>query len=248
MDLLNLLGKYECRVEYNKSYDNNWSINELLENIIDVDCSRCDLSVLSQMPNYETNWSAILSELPYFKFINYDNKNLLTLSKLPNCKKIKCDDKNLIILPELEKCEYLFCKGNKLTTLPKLIQCIYLVCPYNQLTVLPKLSKCTCLDCSNNKLTFLPKLANCIYLDCSNNKLTFLPELTNCVHLYCSNNPLPFFKLSEWKIVWKFRKYYMQIKYFKLWYKRMLQFKDKRYDLHCTCDTYLPSLKIYVTI
>ena len=94
-------------------------------------------------------------------------------------------------------------------------------------------------------MSSLPQLHNCIYLHCSNNQLTSLSQLHNCKDLYCSNNQLAFEELDKWQIVWKARRLYLQIKYFRLWYKFMLQSKaKKKAELHLELK-YSPDLPFY---
>src|SRR5205823_695812 len=108
-----------------------------------------------------------------------------------------------------------------------------LCCYNNQLIHLPELPNCEELSCSNNKLTNLPNLPKCHRLSCSHNQLINLSNLPNCQQLSCSNNNLPFNKLDLFKKIWQFKKFYLELKYFKLMYKKMLLIKaNKKRDLH----------------
>jgi Leucine-rich repeat (LRR) protein len=112
-----------------------------------------------------------------------------------------------------------------LVSLPDLPNCSQLNCDHNQLTIIPELPKGEILTCSFNRLTALPFLINCTTLVCGDNMLTSLPYLPKCSNLICSNNHLPFETWSEWKIIWNLKRTYLQVKYFRLWYWKMMKSK-----------------------
>jgi hypothetical protein len=158
---------------------------------------------------------------------------------------LDCAYKKLTILPELPNCQYLYCYRNQLTTLPDLPNCQELDCSDNQLTTLSNLPNCEWLSCFKNQLTTLPDLPNCRFLYCFANLLTTLPDLPNCIELYRQDNPLLFDQVEQWKIIWKARRLYLQLKYFRLWYLRMLQSKaEKRQTLHLEL-LWSPDTKFY---
>lgn len=194
---------------------------------------------------YDENWSD-QEKIYHLKIIPCYNENVYELPEiLPHCEVLCCYINHLTKLPKMPKCKELLCCGNGIIELPELNQCVLLMCNENRLTSLPNLPKCEILDCNDNNLTILPNLPNCIKLDCRNNNLTTLPELPMCQSLYCSGNKLPFYKLIEWQKFWKFKKYYLMIKYFKLFYKKMLLVKAKRkHDLHLEL-LYSPNLHFY---
>jgi len=145
----------------------------------------------------------------------------------------------------LENVIELNCSNRQLTSLPQLPNCQILYCHNNQLTSLPHFPNCKALNCSNNQLTSLPQLPNCILLWCYDNQLTSLPQLPNIRSYGWSNNCLPFGKLAKWKIIWKTRRLYLQIKYFRLWYKFMLHSKARvKVELHNELK-YSPNLQFY---
>jgi Leucine-rich repeat (LRR) protein len=228
MDLITLLRENKCKVEYDEEFNPNWSDEELLSHVIKLDCSE---------------------------------NQLTTLPDLPNCQILTCHNNQLTILPDLPNCEELFCGFNQLTALPDLPKCIRLYCDRNRLHRLPDLPCCKILRCAKNQLTSLPKLPNCEGLNCSNNNLTYLPV---CYQLYrfkdrpkpvpglvcykrlcCDNNRLPFDDLDEWVTIWKTRRLYLKIKYFRLWYWKMLESKaHKKQKLHLEL-LWSPETKFY---
>lgn len=122
---------------------------------------------------------------------------------------------------------------------------IELNCFGNSLTDLPKLPKCIFLNCSRNKIIHLSELPKCEYLYCYDNELTNLPELPNCKLLFCINNYLPFETLNDYEKLWKFKRFYLGLKFFRLFYKKMLQnFANRKYDLHLELK-YSPNLNFY---
>ena len=171
---------------------------------------------------------------------NWDDEELLD-----NVIELDGAFKGLTSLPQLPNCTYLLCSHNQLTSLPQLPNCIDLICYNNQLISLPQLPNCRELFCSNNQLTSLPKLVNCQRLYCYDNQITSLPQLPNIQSYDWSNNCLPFYELDKWIIVWKVRRLYLQIKYFRLWYKFMLHSKARvKAELHNELK-YSPDLQFY---
>ena len=183
--------------------------------------------------------------LSHIIVLDCSNNQLTNLPELLNCTELYCRNNRLTNLPDLPNCIKLDCFYNRLTNLSDLPNCIELDCSHNHLTNLPKLLNCIELYCHENQLTYLPELSNCELLCCFNNQLTNLPELPKCKYLYCDNNNLSFTTLEENKKIWKFKRFYLRLKYFKLFYKRMLQsLAKKKYDLHLELK-YSPNLSFY---
>jgi len=153
----------------------------------------------------------------------------LGLKVLPTftyCRILSCHSNQLEFLPDLPFCERLYCSNNFLTSLSNLPQCVILHCQFNRL----------------KKIDYLPK---CKILYCNNNQLESLPLLPNCESLYCSSNNLPYDSLEEHKIFWRFKTLFLQIKYFRLMYKKMVILKtNKKYELHLELK-YSPELPFY---
>jgi len=214
-DLITLLRNKQCTVKYSKEYDET-------------------LTGASHVSDDELLENVIE--------LYCCDKQLTSLPQLPNCTELWCSNNQLTSLPQLPKCNKLYCYNNQLTSLPQLPNCKWLNCYNNQLTSLPQLPNCTNLYCYNNQLTCLPVLNNLYYPDYSNN---CLPVLINICYSDWSNNCLPFDELDKWKIIWKARRLYLQIKYFRLWYKFMLQSKaKKKSEIHLELK-YSPNLQFY---
>ena len=65
------------------------------------------------------------------------------------------------------------------------------------------------------------------------------------MYICCSNNQLPFVELDDFHKLWKFKNIYLEIKYFRLMYKKMLLLKaNKKRDLHNELK-YSPDLPFY---
>jgi len=142
---------------YDQPYNDQWTDEELLSHIIELDCS----------------WSGInyLPFLPQCVKLSCQGNSLAELPELPKCVELICYRNQLKYLPDLANCLELVCSDNQLISLPKLSQCIYLDCSHNQLTSLPELNQCQYLYCRNNKLTNIPELPYGSTLDCFNNPL-----------------------------------------------------------------------------
>ena len=230
-DLIDLLRAKKLKVIYDIYYDKNWSDEELLNHVIILDCSNNGLTFLPDLPNCrELNCSTNkLTKLPHLLKCEYlccCNNILQCLTELPLCKFLNCSHCQLEVLPELPNCETLYCLNNKLTYLPQLLKCHELICCYN-------------------KITYLPRLYHCIKLDCSYNKLTIIPELLYFCYISAHNNLLPFNDVYYLKKIWKFRKFYLGLKYLRLLYKKMLLIKArKKYELHLELK-YSPNLPFY---
>jgi len=238
-DLIALLRNNQCMVKYSKEYYETWtpdgalqmSDDKLLENVIELNCSNRQLTSLPQLPNCQ--------------ILICDNNQITSLPQLPNCRILICSNNQLPSLPHLPNCNYMHCSNNQLPSLPPLPNCRELFCYNNQLPSLPQLPNCRILYCYKNRLTSLPQLTNCQILYCYNNQLTSLPVLNNLHYNDWSNNCLPFEELDKWEIVWKTIRLYLQIKYFRLWYKFMLQSKaNKKAELHLELK-WSPELQFY---
>ena len=190
-----------------------------------------------------------ISLLKNYKFkVKYDQEydkywsDEILLSKII---KLDCHNSNLKNLPNLPSCKQLFCNENELTNLPNLPKCKILNCGNNQLTNLPNLPECKILYCGNNQLINLPELPKCKSLYCYNNQLYNLPNLPKCKILICYHNSLLFDNLNDFRKLWKFKNFYLELKYFRLMYKKMLMIKaNKKRDLHLELK-YSPDLKFY---
>jgi len=177
--------------------------------------------------------------------LNCSFNNLISIPPLPNCKYLNCVGNQITELPPLPKCKTLICSDNQLIKLVDLTNCRELQCDNNQLTSLPVLTNCDFLKCSNNQLTRLPKLPKCVYIDCDRNQLTYLPELPQCLFLNCDTNPLSLFDLDDYQKLWKFKHFYLKLKYIRLWYWGLLKLKaEKKYQLHLELK-YSPNLPFY---
>jgi hypothetical protein len=126
---------YKNFVRYSKQYDNKWTDNELLENIITLNCRGLHLESLPEWPNCTVlyccnNQLTNLPELPKCTVL-YCNNN--QLGSLPLCNVFGCANNQLKNLPELPNCTVLYCNNNQLKSLPELIKCAYLYCDNNQL-------------------------------------------------------------------------------------------------------------------
>ena len=121
--------KFSDNIEHNyNSFEEILKIDNY-DDIIDINCSWINLSVLPNLPNslirlccHNNNLSS-LPELPNsLTYIDCANNNLSSLSKLPNSlKKLWCGNNNLSVLPELpNSLTELWCYNNNLSSLPKL--------------------------------------------------------------------------------------------------------------------------------
>lgn len=174
---------------------------------------------------YDKNWTdeELLSHIIELYCCYQD---LITLPNLPNCKKLSCYNNKLKSLPELPKCEELNCECNYLTSLPNLPSCKELFCSFNRLTSLPNLPNCKSLDARCNRLQIISYLPICSYLDIKN-------EL------------LQFDDMNDFKKIGRFTKLYMELKYFRLWYKFVLRSKaNRKKELHLEL-LYSPNLPFY---
>jgi len=224
-DLIHLL-ILDGKVGYDKEYIKGRTYNEIL------------LDYLAK----KITQTEILSHIIY---LDCSSKDLIMIPDLPKCQELKCDNNRLTVLPELSNCQYLNCESNRLTILPELPNCRELHCSCNYLTTLPKLSLCQKLSCYCNQLMILPELPNCIGLYCDYNRLTILSEFSNCKYLTCSGNHLPFRDLESFKKLWRFRSFYLGLKYVRLMYKRMLIIKAiRKRELHLELK-YSPNLPFY---
>lgn len=197
---------------------------------------------------YDKKYNEQWSDEELFKHITelYCSHNDLTkLPDLPICEKLYCHGNCLTQLPELPECLILHCDNNLITNIPNLPRCHTLNCSLNKIDHLPKLPLCKRLYCNNNQLIQLPDLPNCEVLDCSSNNLKQLPELPYCQTLDCWNNKLPFTSLKLFQGLWKFKNFYLSLKYVRIMYKRMLTIKkNKRKELHLELK-YSPNLRFY---
>ena len=74
---------------------------------------------------------------------------------------------------------------------------------------------------------------NIIILNCSYNQITQLPELPNCQDLYCWNNKLIIDNLNDWKKMWKFKKFYLGLKFLRIWHiKTIKSIINKKCNIH----------------
>ena len=149
------IGKFN--VKYDSDYNPEWSNEETLSHIIELNCSFSSITIIPELPNIQ---------------ILYCNDNLLIeLNRVPNVIELYCHNNQLSELPELPNVKILQCGYNFLTTLPQLFDVHKLCCNDNQLTKLPELLNVQKLWCSNNQLTELPESPNLKSLYCMRNYL-----------------------------------------------------------------------------
>ena len=259
--------KSDLKVKYREPFDPNWSDDELLDQIIELDCSYHSVT-LPDLPHCQelichNSGLTSLPNLPECHFLYCANNRLTSLPDLPQCRTLNCawnpitslpdspyeglccDYTQLTQLPDLPFVIGLHCHNNRLTSLPDLPQCQRLHCYNNNLTSLPDLPKCQRLHCAYNRLTALPDMPRCRKLNCRDNQITNLPHLPQFPKLCCYNNPLPLVKAEEWRLLWKIRRRYLALKYFRLWRKRMFEKKaEKKKDLHLEL-LWSPETKFY---
>jgi hypothetical protein len=88
-------------------------------------------------------------------------------------------------------------------------------------------------------------LPNCQILSCDDNQLTTLSNLPNCQELWCSDNQLLFNTLNDFKKLWKFKKFYVEVKYIKKWRSfKLKSIINKKRDLNLEL-LYSPNLNFY---
>ena len=170
------------------------------------------------------------------------NKNLTNIPSLPNCKRLLCNGNLLISLPDLPNCITLNCSNNPLNTLPKLPNCKILCCNNCQLKFLPCVPNCRELYCWNNCLISLPYLPKCKLIVCDN-KLIYLPNMPKCRAIFFHNRQKN--NIDYFKKLWRFRNFFLALKYFKFFYRFMLNnISKKKLDLHLELK-YSPNLNFY---
>ena len=99
-DLITLLRNKQCKVKYNKEYDEKCSDEELLENVIELNCPCNNLTSLPSLPQVQELWCennqlTSLPPLPLCTFLDCSKNKLTSLSPLPLCTELKCDNNPL---------------------------------------------------------------------------------------------------------------------------------------------------------
>ena len=238
MDLLTLIRSGSVDVKYTQPYDETWSDDELLNHIRSLNCNNKQLTSLPRMPQIRRLYCC--------------NNRLSSLPPYPELEILQCHDNQLTFLDSYPKLRMLDCYNNQLTSLSSCPLLTTLYCSRNHLTRLSSYPHLVRLDCRDNQLFSLPLYPNLLHLDCMNNPLTFLPSHFKLEVLFCDTSPvnagnldLGCETLTELKAYWKFRDLYLRKKYFRLWYKFLLESKrKKKYDLHLELK-YSPDLPFY---
>jgi len=101
-------------VVYNSPYDKNWTDEELCGNIIQLYCSKNNLTSLPDLPLCTT--------------LSCYSNQLTSLPALPLCTMLSCYNNQLTSLSDLPLCTELYCFGNRLTSLSYLPLCTTLYC------------------------------------------------------------------------------------------------------------------------
>lgn len=116
-----------------------WSDKELLERIIEVDCSHQNLASIPSLPNCEE--------------LDCSYNHITAIPELPNCQTLYCQvNKNLTYIPSLSNCYFLACANSKLSLLPYLPKCKTVLCYHNSIRFISELPSCTDLTCYGNPL------------------------------------------------------------------------------------------------
>lgn len=119
---------YVLLVTYSKPFDKNWTNEEFLSMIVELDC--------------RGNYYVELASLP----------------DLPNCRKLTCRLNALTSLPRLDSCIELDCSNNALTSLGPLPKCHSINCSDNRIREIGFLPSCKTLNYSGNPITFIHPL------------------------------------------------------------------------------------------
>lgn len=198
------------KIVYAENFDvKNSTYEEKINNIIELDCSYCNLEKLPdnllkcERLICKRNKLSTLPNLPNCIFLDCQYNKIVVLPNLPKCVTIYCTKNNLISISDLPECKTLECYYNLLTYLPYIPKCSYLGCSHNQLkSLLPQNNnnynilirksflKCVELICDHNCLTDLPDLLSCEFISCTHNNIENLDKIPLCKHLECSNNKL----------------------------------------------------------
>ena len=123
-----------------------------------------------------------------------------------------------------------------------------LVCAYNHISSLDNLPQSLeQLSCGGNQLTSLDRLPeNLKILRCYDNNITQLNNLPDSLEkLSCRGNQLPSNKLSFWKGVKRFRKFYFTAKYFSRLERKFIERRNKVRNEEIITTVYSPDYGFY---
>jgi Leucine-rich repeat (LRR) protein len=85
MELKKKIRNNEYKIKYDTLYNPKWSDDELIKHVIELDCSRHQLTILPNLPNCQKLWC--------------EYNQLTTLPDLPNCQILFCYNNQLTTLP-----------------------------------------------------------------------------------------------------------------------------------------------------